>query len=247
LSWDTPRSCGVTNTGELRIAGWNGTQWINGGAVAITGGSNNTAGSITTSANFSTNSVYTLASTTANNPLPIELLEFKARFVKSYVAITWKTVTELNNDFFTIEKSLDGKKWQTLETIDGAGNSNVPLSYSYNDAKPNRGIQYYRLTQTDFDGTSTTSNIISVNVDENLENDFIIYPNPTNAEVTITIRVDKKSFLIRLMDVNGRVAKEFSLVDQNEITCPVSTLPKGVYIVEVISEEGTNRARLVLD
>jgi hypothetical protein len=65
--------------------------------------------------------------------------------------------------------------------------------------------------------------------------------------VTITIRVDKKSFLIKLMDINGRVAKEFSLVDQNEITFPVSTLPKGVYIVEVISEEGTNRARLVLD
>jgi len=248
LYWDTPRSCGVTNTGELRIAGWNGSQWINGGVVNLTGGSNNTAGSLTTNSAFSNSAtVFTLASSTSNNPLPIELLEFKAQFVKSSINITWKTATELNNDFFTVEKSFDGKQWRKLATMDGAGTSNVPLSYSYDDLSPIRGIQYYRLIQTDFDGTSTTSNIISVNVDEKLANDFIVYPNPTNDEVTITIRVDKKSFRIKLMDVNGRIAKEFALENQSEITFSVLDLPRGVYVVEVSSEEGTNRARLVLD
>jgi hypothetical protein len=248
LYWDTPRSCGVTNTSELRIAGWNGTQWINGGNVTLIGGSNNTAGGLTTNVAFSNSAtVFTLASTTANNPLPIELLEFKAQFVNSYININWKTATELNNDFFTVEKSLDGKQWRKLATLDGAGTSNVPLSYSYDDLGPTRGIQYYRLVQTDFDGTSTTSNIISVHVDENLAGDFIIHPNPTNDEVTISIRIDKNSFLVKLVDIHGRIVKEIPLKNQNEITFSVLDLPRGVYVVEISSAAGTKRARLVLD
>lgn len=98
---------------------------------------------------------------TSNNPnfnvLPITLLSFRAEAKEQRVITNWITASEINNDFFTIERSKDGNQWEIVTELDGAGDSHTELSYSAIDDRPYSGISYYRLLQTDYDGTSTVS------------------------------------------------------------------------------------------
>lgn len=84
--------------------------------------------------------------------LPIELLSFVAQARPDRIDLRWTTGTEINNDYFTIERSRDLYGWEVLGHVQGAGNSSIPLSYSFNDIRPLDGVAYYRLKQTDFDG-----------------------------------------------------------------------------------------------
>lgn len=84
--------------------------------------------------------------------LPIELVSFTAIQSNDYVELNWITAAEINNDFFTLERSIDGTSWEVVTYINGAGDSNQMLTYQYRDYMPYEGVSYYRLTQTDFDG-----------------------------------------------------------------------------------------------
>ena len=98
--------------------------------------------------------------------LPIELLDFEARVDRGIVYIDWSTASESNNDFFKIQRSQDGNTWEGVGEIKGAGNSTSRLSYTMEDREPYFGVSYYRLSQTDFDGTTEIFNPITVTVDE---------------------------------------------------------------------------------
>jgi hypothetical protein len=98
--------------------------------------------------------------------LPIELLFFNGYNNSDFVLLEWVSATESNNDYYTIEKSIDGFNWEYLETIDGAGNSSIPLRYTCKDVNPNKGINYYRLKQTDYNGQSEYFQIIAVAHDD---------------------------------------------------------------------------------
>ncbi len=122
------------------------------------------------------------------NVLPIELTEFFATPVNNQVRVSWKTETELNNDFFTVERSSDGENWEILTTVKAAGNSKIPLHYATTDEEPLQGVSYYRLTQTDFDGQQTTFDMRSLyrefpNVAEDQQ--LVVAPNPTAGKITI--------------------------------------------------------------
>lgn len=105
-----------------------------------------------------------------NGVLPIELLNFNTYYDFDKTVITWSTATELNNDYFIIEYSVDGILWETLNYIQGAGNSNTILNYTYYHYT--MYSYYYRLTQVDYDGTSETFDISFSNspyINENIE------------------------------------------------------------------------------
>jgi hypothetical protein len=86
--------------------------------------------------------------------LPIELVSFNCDVVDNNILLSWLTATEINNDYFTIEHSIDGFNWYSLQTIQAAGNSNNTLEYSFMHYFPDSKINYYRLRQIDFDGNS---------------------------------------------------------------------------------------------
>lgn len=111
-----------------------------------------------------------------NCVLPVELIEFNGYNENKVNNIYWITSTEINNDFFTLERSSDALVWKELTAIQGAGNSNTPILYEFNDDSYISGINYYKLTQTDFDGKSETFNIISINNSNssNLNSDYTI-------------------------------------------------------------------------
>lgn len=114
--------------------------------------------------------------------LPIELLFFEGKQEKQTIGLSWATATELNNDFFTPEKSTDGIKWDALGTVPGAGSSIHPLQYTFKDNRPEEGVQYYRLKQTDYDGTFTFSVAIGINFEGSASvNSILIYPNPNSS------------------------------------------------------------------
>ncbi len=111
-------------------------------------------------------------------PLPIELIDFNAFADGSKVTISWSTATEINNDYFTLQRSDDVLNWSNLVQIDGAGNSSTTLHYKYDDRSPLDGVSYYRLRQTDFDGKTSFSNAVSVKFGK--LSDVVIYPNPAS-------------------------------------------------------------------
>jgi hypothetical protein len=122
-----------------------------------------------------------------STPLPIELIDFTGECNSSKVKLNWSTISEINNDYYTIERSIDGINWKIISTIEGAGNSNANMHYSYIDIDPLFKSSYYRLQQTDFDGRSKYSPIINVKKCKEDFTELSIYPNPANKFLNISI------------------------------------------------------------
>ena len=97
------------------------------------------------------------------NPLPIELIEFAGTADNTHNLLTWKTATELNNDYYIIERSIDGTLWQVIDKQSGAGTISSASTYSYRDKTYIRTTtNYYRLTQVDFNGNQYTYDPIAI-------------------------------------------------------------------------------------
>ncbi len=164
--------------------------------------------------------------------LPIELAHFNVKFENNVTNIYWETLSEINNDYFTIEKSSDGNTWINLLKIDGAGNSNISLEYKAVDENPNLGQNYYRLKQTDFDGTHSYSEIKSINFNNEENLDFVLFPVPSTNELFIQIN-DRTEENIKVFNYLGENINLKSTSNNNVISLNVSNLPQGVYYVEL--------------
>lgn len=117
------------------------------------------------------NGAYEAAMTyTFTTPLPIELISFDGENVSNSNLLEWSTASEINNDYFLLEISEDGYNWEDLARVSGSGNSTQVISYRFSDMNYKNVVNYYRLSQVDFDGRSETFNIISIdNSSEPLE------------------------------------------------------------------------------
>jgi len=162
--------------------------------------------------------------------LPIELITFDAIKKDRQVELLWKTATETNNDYFTIERSKDGKSWEDIQTIIGAGNSVKAINYSWTDKSPYTGLSYYRLRQTDFDGSTKSFNIISVTQEEVVS--LKAYPNPVVNTVTL-LGVDSEQNIRIFNAVGVEVTNSVSIsnTNSNKAFVNMSDLPKGVYYI----------------
>ena len=96
------------------------------------------------------------------NPLPVTLCDFKAWSSNSATKLSWATASEINNDYFTVERSPDGKNFSPVTKVKGCGNSETKKEYIAYDESPLPGLSYYRLRQTDFNGVSKTFNMVPV-------------------------------------------------------------------------------------
>lgn len=97
-------------------------------------------------------------------PLPVELYSFDVEHTgKRTNRLYWSSRSEHNNDYYTLESSVDGEYWEVMAIIPGAGTTNLPSDYEFFDEHYANGVNYYRLTQTDYNGTSKTFDVISIN------------------------------------------------------------------------------------
>ncbi len=233
ISWDA-RSGGVTNPIDLRVVQWNGILWADAGNGAWTG--TTASGTISTAGTIATGlPVYlTLASNTPlpANPLPIELLSFTARPDGDKVQINWVTATETNNDYFTVERSVDGRIFEAIGQLPGAGTSITPNYYAMTDVTPLKGLSYYRLRQTDFDGSSQVSDIVSIFMENEVVGDIQVFPNPVETgTLQIYAANIPESAPIRLLNAYGQQVATAVVLSQGYWQMDTSRLAPGMYFL----------------
>jgi hypothetical protein len=155
----------------------------------------------------------------STNPLPITLLSFTAKKNDRKVDLKWSTASEINNDYFLVERSSDGINFTELMMKDGAGNSTVTRNYFVEDLAPLNGINYYRLSQTDFNGVTSYSDIESVDFGAEASspiNLFSIYPNPFNSGFKIAFTATRDAdATFMLMNSNGSKIAEHKIQAQS--------------------------------
>lgn len=187
-------------------------------------------------------------------PLPVTLLSFQGKATSSGIELTWTTASEKNNDRFDVQRSTDGKEFSTIGKVKGAGNSLTPLSYSFTDNAPAKGINYYRLQQVDTNGTSEFSNTIAhENIGTSATSSITVYPNPvTGNNISIilnqnSLNSDKVEVIIS--DINGRKVLERHLTaTQNELQLSLDQLKisKGLYLIRVQGKQFIQTQRLLI-
>jgi hypothetical protein len=142
--------------------------------------------------------------------IPVELTSFTGAAVQDGVLLNWTTATELNNQGFDIERSIDAQSWQKIAFVPGYGTTTEPKSYSFLDENVSNGTYSYRLKQIDFDGTTAYSPEVMVEVDFTPSNFGLSqnYPNPFNPATTIQFQVPKASDVsIVIYDMLGKEIK----------------------------------------
>jgi hypothetical protein len=184
------------------------------------------------------------------SPLPIELLSFDAIMNNKQVDVTWSTATETNNDYYTIEKSKDGIHFEPLSIVDAAGNSSSIINYKDIDTNPFEGISYYRLKQTDFNGTFTYSKIVAVNYSLSKDG-FTIFPNPTQGEINITFEdLEQKEVLVVIRDISGKECfSKVIITQENQQLIGIDSehkLAAGTYIITASSNNKLYSKKLIV-
>lgn len=232
LFWNKFRHGGVTSLVDMRVARWSGSQWANHGNGNVTG--NETAGSVTSSAAITDFSPFTLGSSNTLNPLPVSLISFDATPVNQSVKVVWATSNELNNDKYIVEKSYNGTEWSAIGTVKGLGNSNSVAQYSFIDAQPQLGIQYYRLKQVDLNGEFAYSEIKPVAFNHNQHIQVSLFPNPANNQVNINLpsneNMDAK---LTVFNALGQVVLELSNLSATNFSFDCSNFETGIYNLEL--------------
>jgi hypothetical protein len=216
--------------------------WKDEGNSTIAGSA--TSGFVRSGAPISSFSPFTLGSTTINNPLPVSLLSFDAVAEGDFVNLTWTTVSETNNDFFTIERSNDAQNFTSFKKVRGAGNSNQTLHYRAVDSLPFAGVSYYRLKQTDFNGASKYSDIKTVTV--NKISSINIFPNPANDNLFIegiNIQNPNTSFVV-IRNVLGEIVYQSSIINPASPIL-ISQLSSGIYFIEIDNSGETFRMKFI--
>ena len=185
----------------------------------------------------------------SNGHLPISLLSFSADTKDNDIILNWKTATEINNDYFTVERSTDCKTFDALEKINGAGNSNMILKYDYIDKNVKEVINtnkvYYRLKQTDFDGKFTYSGIVAISLTNEESTPFELLsasPNPFINDIYLNISSTVEgSAVVKFFSTNGKLIKDNQINIQTGVNSvklnDIYGLKKGIYLIRVEMNE----------
>ncbi len=178
-------------------------------------------------------------------PLPVTLLNFRGEQSGSINKLIWSTATETNNKGFELERSADGRNFSSVTFVATKaenGNSTSTINYSYNDARPNAGDNYYRLKQIDRDGKFSYSNVVLLSrkvADITLSS---VYPNPTDRELNLVITSPRsEKVMIIVADLTGKIVMQRStqlMIGNNQETLNVQQLSSGTYIIKAVCTNG---------
>jgi len=190
---------------------------------------------------------------TISAAIPVELVSFTATSTKEGVVLNWITATETNNAGFAIERGTDSENFSEIGFVGGKGTTTEPTVYSYVDKSAKQGTYYYRLKQTDYDGTFKYLNVVNVNI--GLPTQFALeqnYPNPFNPSTSIQYTVGSRQFVqLKVYDVLGNEIA--TLVNEEkepgiyEVEFNGSELTSGVYIYKIHAGSFTDFKKMILN
>ncbi len=172
--------------------------------------------------------------------VPIELSEFTAKVIdENKVQVDWSTLSEINHDFFEVERSADGINFELWEIVNGRGDSNSLRSYSLLDEEPLLGTSFYRLKSVDFTEAFSYSPIRSVNIREKVISHFKVYPNPAVFDTNIVLTSEVAAVAeLQLFTLDGKLmhSQDMTITEGfNKFPMDVSNFPSGNYLLKVQS------------
>jgi hypothetical protein len=248
LPWSEDRTCPIVDFSEFIVTQWNGSEWIDLGQVDLVG--NETSGTVRNQTAVSNWSAGIFSLGQSFRILPIELLAFSATPISNrQIKVSWATAAEKENAFFTIMKSLDGQDWFPIGIVAGAGNSDVILNYEFIDEDAAFGRQFYRLTQTDFDGTSETFRVVGVTLSGEIGEKLTIkaYPNPTHGKVNIlSENQNLENATISLFDAQGRLIITLPNQSGRLFELDLIGLKKGIYLIKIHNDHQIETKKIIL-
>jgi len=225
----------VTNSGNIAV----------GGAVTVGGGTT----SLTNSGTFTAGSCSPPASGFCGNvdvPMPVTLLFFKGATKNEQVLLTWATASELNFDYFSIEKSSNGIDFSELEQVKGHGTTNERKDYKLVDNLPLIGRNYYRLKSVDFDGYTEYFNVVLVNFSG--EKTVSIFPNPSDGKV-ITFAFNfapEENTTITIFDNYSSSIEVVNAIDPWQSVTFANSLKSGLYFARIVTKDFVKVERFIV-
>ena len=175
-------------------------------------------------------------------PLPVELTAFEAKAVKADAQLSWRTASERNNDYFDVERSLNGTDFAKIGRVKGQGSKSTPTDYALTDAgigTKASGTVYYRLQQVDIDGTASYSFVRTVAFSKATTPAIALYPNPASATTQLDLtQLPIGTYQVSLLDATGRVVLSSTLGAGLTHGLPLTALASGTYTVLVRGQNG---------
>lgn len=180
--------------------------------------------------------------------LPVELLYFTAENNDEGVLLKWATATELNNNYFVIERSHNGKLFDEIARVHGSGTTQGKVTYSHLDSHPFDGFNYYRLVQYDYDGTSSKSKIIRIKSVLKRGEGISIYPNPVRDQLTINLseQWQRTGSTVVIHDLQGNKVLEQEIDPfAARVNIPWLQTSEGFYWIKISNHQQTVIRKLV--
>jgi len=183
---------------------------------------------------------------------PVEFSSFETNYRQSdkSIGLIWTTASEMNNDYFAVERSVDGDVFEQIDAINGAGNSAQTNTYYSRDAHPYPGeINYYRIKQVDTNGKFSFSSMEAVAINDP-ESHFSVYPNPTKNEgmITYTTARNGEVCVLKIYDSMAKLVLNYRFTGVkgiNQIPLNMSGFVNGVYFLTLQNESGMLRTSMV--
>jgi len=176
----------------------------------------------------------------SNIILPVKFSGFNLYNGNKNNIISFTTASETNNDYFTIERSVDGITYEAIGEIKGAGNSSKELSYEFTDEKPLTGLNYYRIKQTDYDGKYSYSEVRSVRFTDGAS--VTVSPRTTEGRVDIT--TDMEDYNVEVYTAAGAQVKAFTGMNADQ-SISIEDLKAGIYFLRVSSTTASETVRVI--
>jgi len=238
LYWNLQSCIEVNQAENLTVVKWTGSDpsfgaWDDQFETGVSPASGAATSGHVISGTVQDFSPFTIGSKGSNlNVLPIELIHFTAKNVNNReVLLEWSTASETNNDFFTLERTLDGENFEIIGTVDGAGNSTSTLNYNFVDDDPYSGISYYRLKQTDFDGSFEYSELRAVEIDSDGSFDLqSVYASDGGVRLIYT--TENPFLSLEVFDMTGKMVHR-QRIENNRNTLIHPNIARGVYLLRL--------------
>ena len=219
------------NTSDLRLAGWNGTQWIDLSGSATANG--NTEGSTLSGTIPAGINITAIGIGSTSTPLPVTFSAFEVKAEGCKVQVHWSTAQEINNDHFVVERSTNGSLFQEIARVAAAGNSNEPKEYHVTDASPVKGLNYYRVQQVDLDSKRSSTIIKTVYSHCEGDNAIQVFPTVSNSSIRVILPAGYEGATVELLTTLGQKVNVPIAKDNLSYIIRVDQLASAMYIVRV--------------
>ncbi|HVX52416.1 MAG TPA: T9SS type A sorting domain-containing protein [Chitinophagaceae bacterium] len=180
---------------------------------------------------------------TSSGTLPVTQLSLKGNYAKNEILLQWQTATEFNSRYFVIQRINNSPLFDSIGRVDAAGVSSALLHYSFTDAAPGRGNNYYRLKQVDRDGKFTFSNIVLVKAGNAPA--VQVYPNPAARYITISIPGVSSAESVVIYNMQGQAVKQWQRVPVNK-PFDVSQLAAGQYTISIRLNNTISTSKIIV-